>query len=42
MSGEIVTKDLGDGYYLHTLNIETYYLTETIIRKTPIPDSITA
>ena len=42
MSGEIVTKDLGDGYYLHTLNIETYYLTETIIGKTTIPDSFTA
>ena len=40
MSGEIVTKDLGDGYYLHTYNIETYYLAESIVGKYPLPDTL--
>ena len=31
MSGEIVTRDLGDRTYEHTYSIETYYLSETII-----------
>ena len=42
MSGEIVTKDLGDGYYLHTYNIETYYLAESVVGKYPISDTFAA
>lgn len=42
MSGEIVTQDLGDGYYQHTYTVETYYLTETIISPVALPPSDTA
>jgi hypothetical protein len=42
MSGEIVTQDLGDGYYMHTYNVETYYLTETVISPVALPPSETA
>lgn len=41
MSGEIVTKEIGDGYYLHTYNVETYYLTETVISPVALPPSET-
>lgn len=40
MSGEVVTKDLGDGYYLHSYNIETYYLAESTVGNFAIPDQI--
>lgn len=39
MSGEIVTKEIGNGYYLHTYNVETYYLTETVISPLALPAS---
>jgi hypothetical protein len=37
MSGDVKTQDLGNGYYLHTYSVDTYYLTETITSPLALP-----
>lgn len=39
MNAEIITQDLGDGYYHHQINVSTYYYYESIVSPINLRDS---
>jgi hypothetical protein len=39
MNTEIITQDLGDGYYQHQINVSTYYYYESIVSPIALRES---